>query len=85
MRWYILIMVAVTHDDVSRLFPSMQDHTVVEGLAMGTTVDELEAAFLLLQGNDEELEETNCKGSRLNLLLELLADPETPFRDELEI
>lgn len=78
-------MVIATNDDIVRLFPGIQDHSVVEILAMGTTVDELEGVSLLLQGNDKELIDTeSSKGSRLNFLLEILANTEIQLRDELE-
>jgi hypothetical protein len=49
---------------------------------MGATIDELEGAMLLLEGNEQELIETrNQAGSRLNLLLQILADSEIQFQD----
>ena len=78
-------MVTATHDDIARLFPGMQDHAITDVLAMGATVNELEAAMLLLQGNDEELIEIkNQKGSRLNILLDILSNSEIQLRDELD-
>lgn len=38
-----------------RLFAGIQDHTVVEVLDTGATLDELEAAALLLANQDEAL------------------------------
>ena len=81
-------MTSATHDDVIRLFPGMQDHTVVEILAVEATVNELEGALLSLQGNDSNDEKLidmkKRKGSRLNLLLEILADSEIQLRDDFE-
>jgi len=74
-----------THNDVVRIFRGIQDHAVVEVLAMGATVDELEAALLLLQGDDDALiKMKRQKGSRLNRLLGILENSEILLRDELE-
>jgi len=69
-------MGTATHDDIVRLFPGIQDHSVVEIQAMEATSEDLEAALLLRQGIEDDLIDTKQqKGSRLNLLLEILADP----------
>ena len=74
-----------THNDVVRIFRGIQDHAVVEVLAMGATVDELEAALLLLQGDDDALiKMKRQKGNRLNRLLGILENSEILLRDELE-
>ena len=66
-------MTVATHDDIVRLFPGIQDHTVVEILALKTTVDELEAASLLLVNQDEGLIEVKQKaGDRLARVLGIL-------------
>jgi len=66
----------------------MQDHTVVEILAVEATVNELEGALLSLQGNDSNDEKLidmkKRKGSRLNLLLGILEDSEIQLRDDFE-
>lgn len=78
-------MTTATHDDIVRLFPGMQDHTVLEMLATEATVDELEAALLLLQGDDEGLISIKQQqGSRLNLLREILANSEIRLRDDFD-
>ena len=81
-------MTSATYDDVIQLFPGMQDHTVVEILAVEATVNELEGVLLSLQGNDSNDEQLidmkKRKGSRLNLLLGILADSEIQLRDEFE-
>jgi len=76
-------MVGVTHDDIVRLFPGMQDHTVLEVQATEATVEELEAALLLLQNGDEGLTDIKQRtGTRLNLLLEILASSEIQLRED---
>lgn len=81
-------MVNATHDDVVRIFPGIQDHTVVELLAMEPTINELESALLSLQGNDGSdkrlIDMKKRKGGRLNLLLGILADSEIQLQDEFE-
>ncbi len=49
------VMNSATHDDVIRLFPDTQGHSVVEILDLGPSLDELEAAVLLLGNQDEGL------------------------------
>jgi hypothetical protein len=78
-------MTSATHDDVIRLFPGMQDHTVLAVLATGATVDELDAAMLLLQDTDEGLIAIrHQEGSRIDLLLEILQESEIRPRDDFE-
>ncbi len=78
-------MATATHDDIVRLFPGMQDHTVLPALATEATVDGLEATLQLLQDDDEGLIEIqHQKGSRLNLLLGILQKSEIQPRDEIE-
>ena len=48
-------MNSATHDDVIRLFADIQDHTIVEIMDLGPSLDELEAAALLLGNQDEVL------------------------------
>lgn len=67
-------MTLATHDDVIRLLPGLQDHTVVEILATKPTVDQLEAASLLLADQDEGLIEAKRRaGAQLSRLLAILA------------
>ena len=78
-------MTSATHDDIARLFPGIQDHTVLEILATEATVSDLEAALLLLQDNDEGLVDVKeHKGSLLNRLLGILANSEVRLRDDLD-
>jgi hypothetical protein len=78
-------MAGATHDDIARLFPGIQDHTVLEILATEATVDDLEAASLLLQDNDEGLIDIKeQKGSLLNQLLQILAKSEIRLPDDLD-
>ncbi|MEJ2138951.1 MAG: hypothetical protein P8Y61_05815 [Gammaproteobacteria bacterium] len=66
-------METVTHEDIARLFPGIQDHAAVEILGTSPTLAELEAAALLLQNADEGLIDAKRKhGDRLNRLLEIL-------------
>ena len=70
-------MTVATDDDIKRVFPGIQDHTVLEILAAQTTVDELEAALLLLTNDDEGLIEIKERESgQLNRLLEILNQSE---------
>ena len=70
-------MTTATHDDIVRLFPGIQDHTVLEILDTKATVDEIEATTLLLQNADEGLIEIKTQeGDRINRLLNLLASSE---------
>ncbi len=76
-------MAVATHDDIVRLFPGMQDHTVVEIMAMEATVDELDAASLLLQDADEGLIGAQQRhGDRLSRLLAILANSEIRPRED---
>ena len=76
-------MTIATHDDIVRLFPGIQDHTVVEILALKTTVDELEAASLLLVNQDEGLIEVKQKaGDRLARVLGILENSEIAPRED---
>ncbi len=78
-------MATATHDDIARLFPGIQDHTAVEILATEATVDDLEAALLLLQDNDEGLIDIKQqKGRLLNRLLEIVANSEISLRDDFD-
>lgn len=76
-------MVAATRRDVARLFPGAQDHTVRELLAAESTVDELEAALLLLQDEDEGLSEyKRRKGDRISHLVRILSADDIMLPDE---
>ena len=78
-------MASATHDDVVRLFPGIQDHTVTEILATEATVGDLEAALLLLGDNDEGLQEIKQqKGDLLNHLLAILVKSEIRPADDFD-
>lgn len=75
-------MIIATHDDIVRLFPGIQDHTVVEILATKATTRELEAASLLLANQDEGLIDTNREtGGQPSRVLDILANAEIMPRE----
>lgn len=66
-------MTRATHRDVVRLVPAIEDHAIVEILAMGATVPELEAALAELSNDDGQLIEVERRrGDRLHRLLGIL-------------
>lgn len=76
-------MTTVTHDDVVRVFPGIQDHTVVELLEIGVTVDQLETARLLLADQDEGLiDREHREGGQLSRVLEILSRAEILPQDD---
>ncbi len=77
-------MDATTRQDIVRLFPGIQDHTVVEILDTHATLGDIEAAVALLQDADEGLIGVKQRhGDRINRVLEILA--ESGFRaDDLD-
>lgn len=76
-------MTTVTHDEIARLFPGIQDHTALEILDTRATVGELEAASLLLQDADEGLVEIKRReGDQINRLLDILASSEIRPQEE---
>jgi hypothetical protein len=78
-------MASASHDDITRLFPGLQDHAVLEVLATEATVGELEAASLMLQDADEGLIGVKQRqGDRLSLLLGILARSEIRPRDDVD-
>ena len=67
-------MNAATHKDVVRLFPGIQDHTVVEILAAHPTLGDVEAVLALMQDADEGLLGVKQRhGDRINRVLDILA------------
>ena len=77
-------MNAATHQDIVRLFPGIQDHTVVEILGTNATLGDIEAAQALLQDADEGLIGVKQRhGDRLNRVLNILAASDLR-RDDLE-
>ena len=78
-------MATATHDEIVRLFPGIQDHTVLEILAAKATVPELEAASLMLQDADEGLIGVKQRhGDRLSHLLGILEKSEIRPQDDRE-
>lgn len=78
-------MTIATHDDIVRLFPGIQDHTVLDIQATDATTGDLEAALLLLQGDDEGLIDVKRrKADRLNLLIGILENSEVQVRDNAD-
>jgi hypothetical protein len=70
-------MVTVTHEDIARLFPGIQDHTAVEIIETNAAFADLEAVALLLQGTDNELISIRREhGDRINRILDILATGE---------
>ena len=64
-----------THKEISRLFPALSDHAILEIEAMRATVDELDAAMLMLRGEDEALVDVRRRDSgRLQRLIAVLHD-----------
>ena len=67
-------MNATTRQDIVRLFPGIQDHTVVEILDTHATLGDIEAAVALLQDADEGLIGVKQRhGERINRVLEIPA------------
>jgi hypothetical protein len=67
-------MNAAKHQDITRLFPGIQDHTVVEILDTRATLGEIEAALALLLDADEGLIGVKQRhGDRINRVLDILA------------
>ena len=67
-------MDTATRKDIVRLFPGIQDHTVVEILGTSATLGDIEAAVALLQDADEGLIGARQRhGDRINRVLDILA------------
>lgn len=72
-----------THDDILRLFPGIQDHTIVEILATKPSLSEVEAACLLLANQDNGLIEAKRKhGDRISRVLSVLSQAEIRLPDD---
>jgi len=70
-------MVPVTHDDVVRIVPGIQDHTIIEILDLQAGVRDLEVAVQLLQNSDEGLIAARQRhGDRINRLVAILRQSE---------
>ena len=67
-------MNTATHQDITRLFPGIQDHTVVEILDTRATLGDIEAALALFLDADEGLIGVKQRhGDRINRVLDILA------------
>lgn len=78
-------MATVTHKDIVRLFPGIQDHTILEILALRPPIEDVEAAALLLQSADEgSIGIRQREGDRINRLLAILRASEIRPLDEAE-
>jgi hypothetical protein len=67
-------MDTATQQDIVRLFPGIQDHTVVEILDTKATLGDIEAAVALLQDADEGLIGVKQRhGDSINRVLDILA------------
>ena len=74
-------MDTATHQDIVRLFPGIQDHTVVEILDTKATIGDIEAAVALFQDADEGLIGVKQRrGDRINRVLDILTASD--FRPE---
>jgi hypothetical protein len=66
-------MNTATRQDIVRLFPGIQDHTVIEILDTHATLGDIEAAVALLQDADEGLIGVRQRhGERINRVLDIL-------------
>ena len=73
-----------TRQDIVRLFPGIQDHTVIEILDTQATLGDVEAAVALLQDADEGLIGVGQRhGDRINRVLDILAASDLR-RDDLD-
>jgi hypothetical protein len=71
---YLAAMSSVNASDVTRLFPGIEDHTVVEVLASKPTLADLEAASQLLADQDEGMEDADSAlRERVSGLVAILA------------
>lgn len=67
-------MDTATQQDIVRLFPGIEDHTVVEMLDTDATLGDIEAALALMQNADEGLIGVKQRhGDRINRVLDILA------------
>ena len=77
-------MDTATRQDIVRLFPGIQDHTVIEILDTQATLGDIEAAVALLQDADEGLIGVGQRhGDRINRVLDILAASDLR-RDDLD-
>ena len=77
-------MNTATRQDIVRLFPGIQDHTVIEILDTQATLGDIEAAVALLQDADEGLIGVRQRrGERIDRVLDILAASDLR-RDDLD-
>lgn len=66
-------MSTATAKEIARIFPDLPDHAISEIMAMQATINELDAALMLLSSDDVDLIETKqSTGDRINWLVRLL-------------
>ena len=79
-------MGTITHDDIVRLFPGIQDHTILAILATRPPLEDVEAAALLLQSADEgSIGIRQREGDRINRLLAILENSDLRPMDEGDV
>lgn len=79
-------MAIATERDIRRIFPGIEDHTVLEVLDSRATIDELEAAALLLGNEDEGTIGVRAReGALLNRLLDLLSRSDIQPPDDTDL
>jgi len=67
-------MDTATRQDITRLFPGIQDHTVVEILGAQPSLGDIEAAAALMQDADEGLIGVKQRhGDGINRVLDILS------------
>ncbi|MDH5304651.1 MAG: hypothetical protein OEW64_11235 [Gammaproteobacteria bacterium] len=78
-------MTAPMYKEIARLFPGIPDQAILGIQATNATTADLEAAWLLLQGDDEALLEYKRRETgRVNQLLAILADWDALPADDVE-
>jgi len=83
---YVDGMTSATAKDIARLLPNANDHAIHEIVKSGATIAELDAAVLLLQGDDESTRNIrNEFGDRLTSLVNILMDADILPLDGSEI
>jgi hypothetical protein len=76
-------MDTVKRDDIVRLFPGIQDHTILAILETRPPLEDVEAAALLLASADEgSIGIRQREGDRINRLLAILGSSEVRPLDE---
>lgn len=66
-------MSIATRKDVLSVFPDIQDHAVVEIMDLNATIDDLEAALVILTSEDKNLIEIKRReGGQIHQLMNIL-------------